>query len=126
MMKMRTVTLGVATVGLITCAPGLNAGGKLALKVTPAVAMAPAYVVATVTVERDVENRQLEVAAESETFFRSSLITLDGERAPRTNQITWRDMPGGEYAVTAVLHGSGGQRAIAQRSVVVISSLSDR
>ena len=125
-MKWRLLTLGVATVGLMTGTPGLNAGGKLGLKVTPAIGMAPAYVVATVTVERDAENRQLEVAAESETFFRSSVIALDGDKAPRTSQITWRDMPGGEYAVVAVLYGSGGQRAIVQRTVLITPSLGDR
>ena len=125
-MRMRFASLALSVAGLLISAPGLNAGHKLALKVTPAIGMAPAYVVATITVEHDADNRQLEVAAESPDFYRSSVITLDGDRAPRTNQFTWRDMPGGEYTVVAVLYGNDGQRAIAQRSVLITPSAGDR
>jgi len=46
----------------------------------------------------DVDNRSLEVTAESGEYFRSSLIQLDGKEAPRT--IAWSSrLPGGDYQV---------------------------
>src|SRR5262245_27026322 len=124
-MGLRFATLAMAVCGLLTYTPGLNAGNKLALNVSPSIGWAPAQVVATITVERDAANRQLEVAAESDAFYRSSLITLDGDRAPRMNQITWRDMPVGSYTIVAVLYGSDGQLASARRSVIIERSGGD-
>jgi hypothetical protein len=126
MIGIRRASLVMAVVSLLIHGPGLNAGSKLTLRVSPAISMAPAFVIATITVERDADNRQLEVAADSANFFRSSLIALDGDRAPRTNQITWRDMPGGEYAVIAVLYGTDGQRATVRQSVLIAPSARDR
>jgi hypothetical protein len=122
----RIAWLTSAVAGLLLTASGLNASSKLTMSVSPTIGTAPAYVIATVTVERDADNRELEVAAESANFFRSSLISLDGERAPRTNQIAWKDLPGGEYAVVAVLYGKDGQRQSVQRSVVITPSSQDR
>jgi hypothetical protein len=126
-MGVRIAALATAVIGLLAAsAPALNAGSRLTLNVSPAIGMAPAFVVATITVERDTDNRAVEVAAESGSFFRSSSITLDGDRAPRTSQVTWRDMPGGEYRVIAVLYGTDGHRASVQRSVLITPSARDR
>jgi hypothetical protein len=125
-MGFRRASLAAAIVGLLLCSPGAHAGSRLLLNVSPAIGAAPAYVVATVTVERDADNRELEVAAESVDFFRSSMIVLDGERAPRTNRVTWRDMPGGNYRIVAVLYGTDGHRATVERSVLITASPVDR
>ena len=46
----------------------------------------PATVRVTAIVERDAQNRAMEVVADSDGFYRSSLIPLEGENAPRTTK----------------------------------------
>jgi hypothetical protein len=121
-MEFRTALRVTSVVGLLLLSSGANAGSRLLLNVSPSIGMAPAYVVATITVERDADNRELEVAAESADFYRSSMINLDGDRAPRTNRVTWKDLPGGDYRIVAVLYGADGHRAMVERSVVITPS----
>jgi hypothetical protein len=104
----------------------LNATDKLTLRVSPAISMAPAEVVVTATVERDADNRSLEIAAESPDFFRSSVITLEGDQAPRTTQLHLKNLPGGDYVVVVVLRGSHGDRALERRSLVVMPTAGGR
>jgi len=53
--------------------------------------------------------------------LRSSQVELEGDKAPRTSIFQYRDVPAGEYEVRGVLIGRDGhERAIAQRSVMVL------
>jgi hypothetical protein len=100
-----------------------SGGEQLRIAVSPAVSFAPSRVDIRARVVPDAENRALEVIAESEDFYRSSLITLEGENAPATIMFAFRGLPGGEYVVSGILTDSGGrQRAIARRQVTVLSS----
>jgi hypothetical protein len=106
-------------------AAGAAAGATepLSLQVSPAVSFAPANLVIRTTVEPNVENRGMEVVAESAEFYRSSMIGLEGERAPKTTRFEFRSLPPGEYEVTATVIGLGGRRrAIAHAQVNVIES----
>src|SRR5262245_26747180 len=80
--------LGLGLVGiLMVAATGpAGAGERMIMKVTPAVAFAPANLIVRATVEADADNRGITVIAESEDFYRSSEIQLDGDRAPRTSR----------------------------------------
>ena len=60
------------------------------------------------------ENRTLRVEIESEDYFRSSEIQLDGATAPMSHFIDWKQMPPGMYAMTATLIGPEGTRATRQ------------
>jgi hypothetical protein len=104
----------------------VKAGNKLALRQSQTVASAPAEVVVTATVERDADNRALEVAAESGDFFRSSLIALEGDQAPRTTQLRFKNLPSGEYVVVVVLHGRHGERTFERRTLIVMPSVGAR
>ncbi|HZP48639.1 MAG TPA: hypothetical protein VFB07_08895 [Vicinamibacterales bacterium] len=65
----------------------------------------------------------MEIVAESEDFYRSSEIQLDGDSAPRTTQFEFRSLPPGTYEVRAVLYGAGGDaRAEVRQQVNVIAS----
>ncbi len=80
------------------------------------VAPAPAQLQVLATIEAHIDNRELEVVAQSPTFYRSSTITLDGDRAPRLNEFRFRNLPSGQYEVTAILIGSQGRaRAVQSR-----------
>ena len=71
--------VGLALVGilLVAATSPTGAGERMILKVTPAVAFAPANLVVRAIVESDADNRAIAVVAESEDFYRSSEIQLD-------------------------------------------------
>ena len=110
------------TATLILCALPAGAGEKLTIRVSPAVAFAPANLIVRATVLADPDNRAIEVVAESPDFYRSSEVELDGDKAPRTNVFEFRSLPPGGYQVSAVLMGSQGQRAIVSSRVNIMSS----
>lgn len=96
---------------------------RLTVRVSPAVSFAPANLIVRATIEADAQNRAVEIVAESEDFYRSSEIELDGEHAPRTNTFEFRSLPGGRYDVKATLIGADGQpRAFARQQVNVLAS----
>jgi hypothetical protein len=52
---------------------------------------------------------------------------LDGDQSPKTTELQFSNLPGGEYKVTAVvIDALGHQRAIAHQSATVISVLGGR
>jgi len=101
-MKVRAVLFGIL---LLTTTPPLGAGERLTLKVSPAVAFAPANLIVRATILADADNRAVEIIAESDDFYRSSEIQLEGEKAARTNMFEFRSLPPGTYEVRASLVG---------------------
>ena len=94
----------------------------MAMKVSPEVAFAPADLVVRAIIEASPDNRALEVIFDSPDFYRSSLIELEGELAPRTTVFEIRNLPGGRYVVTTRLVGSSGQTRSALRQTVTVMS----
>ena len=106
---------------VILMAAGVGANDRLALRVSPAVAFAPATLRVQTTIESDSANRAIEIIAESDDFYRSSEMQLDGESAPRTTYFQFRSLPTGEYSVRAILKGQGGHElASAERKVNIV------
>ncbi len=93
---------------LLMLAPGARARNKLTLKVYPAVAFAPAHVIVSATIEADAQNRAVEIIAESDDYYRSSEIELDGDSAPRMSRFEFHSLPPGTYHVKGILYGSSG------------------
>ena len=106
----------------------LGAGERLTMKVSPAVAFAPANLIVRATIVADADNRAVEIVAESEDFYRSSTIQLEGDRAARTNTFEFRSLPPGTYEVRAHLLGSNGEQraAVSQQINVIASGAGDR
>jgi len=101
----------------------LGAGERITLKVSPAVAFAPANLVVRATILADADNRAVQIVAESDDFYRSSQIDLEGDRAARTNTFEFRSLPPGTYEVRANLLGADGRsRAMIRQQVNVIAS----
>jgi hypothetical protein len=101
----------------------IDAGDRLALRVSPIVSFAPADVVVRATVEADAANRAVEVVAESANFYRASEIQLDGERAAKTNRFEFRSLPPGVYSIRAtLLDGEGHSRAHVRQELSVMAS----
>lgn len=106
---------------LLGAAP-LNGGELLGVKVSPAVAIAPASLSVRVTLEPHDANRSLEMIVESSDFYRSSWRQLDGTKAPRVSVFEFSHLPAGAYEVTGILGGPGGRRAAASRLMRVMRS----
>jgi len=106
----------------------VGAGERITLKVSPAVAFAPANLVVRATVEADADNRAIEIVAESPDFYRSSEIQLEGDKAARTNTFEFRSLPPGTYEVRAKLLSASGQTraAVRQQVNVIASGAADR
>jgi hypothetical protein len=121
-LKVREICCGLL---LTASASPLGAGEQMAMKVSPEVAFAPADLVVRAIIEASPDNRALEVTFDSPDFYRSSLIELEGERAPRTTVFEIRNLPGGRYVVTTRLVGSSGQTRSALRQTVTVMSPSE-
>jgi hypothetical protein len=104
-MTLKVTLLGIL---LLTAILPLGAKERMTLKVSPAVAFAPANLIVRTMIEAAAENRAVEIVAESTEFYRSSEIQLDGEHAPRTTTFEFRSLPPGDYEVKATLLGSDG------------------
>jgi hypothetical protein len=115
---------GAGLVGILISIAALpvGAGERMTLKVSPAVAFAPANLIVRAFVEADADNRAIAVIAESEDFYRSSEIQLDGDHAPRINTFEFRSLPSGTYHVKALLIGRASEpRATLQQQINVIA-----
>lgn len=100
-MKTRAI-LGALGLLLLLTVP-LRARDRLTIRVSPTISFAPANLIVRTTVVADEANRGIEIVAQSEDFYRSSEIPLDGDRAPRTTTFEFRSLPGGSYDITATL-----------------------
>ena len=119
-MKLRACFLGFLMAA--TTLP-VGAGERMTMKVSPAIAFAPANLVVRATIEADAANRAVEIIAESPDFYRSSEIQLEGDKAARTTTFEFRSLPSGTYEVRAKLIGADGQaRAAVRQQVNVIAS----
>jgi hypothetical protein len=111
---------------LVSSTVRVNATERLTIAVSPVQSFAPTNLTIRVQVQPDGDNRALEVVAESGAYYRSSRIQLDGADAPRTISLEIRNLPGGDYEVRgALIDGSGRERAVARRQVVVLGSSGD-
>lgn len=116
------MSLRLLLVALLVASTGpLAANEQLSMRVSPAVAFAPAYLTMRARIAPDERNRAVLIIAESDAYYRSSEIQLDGERAPRTTLVTFPSVPGGVYQVSATLKGPGGKLlALVQSTVNVV------
>lgn len=87
----------------------LGAERPLVLAVSPVIAFEPSYLRVRASVASSDDNRFIEIIAESDVYYRSSEIQLDGNRAPRTTLVEFRDLPAGTYSVSAIVKGTAGK-----------------
>jgi len=108
---------------MLAAAARADVSERLTMAVSPAHSFAPTTLTVRVHVKPDVENRALEVVAESGDYYRSSRIQIDGNEAPQTIAVELRSLPGGDYEVRAALiDGPGRTRALVRKRVIVIGS----
>jgi hypothetical protein len=124
--KEMLMKIGLLVGGLLVSAgSGLGAGPMFDVHVSPSVSAAPATVRIRVTVAPAADNRAVAIAVDSDDFFRSSEVALEGDRAPRTIFIEYKSLPPGRYEIRGVLVGSRGQQVGVARSGIVVTGIAD-
>jgi hypothetical protein len=103
--------------------PTQGAENALSLRVTPLVATAPAAVSITVTVEPHERNRVLVIEDDSDVYYRSSQVQLEGKNAARTHLLLFRGLPPGEHRVRASVHGTNGFVGVVSTTVMVVGTV---
>jgi len=115
---MRRVLLFVGV--LITAAP-VGGSESLTLKVSPIQSFAPANLYIRLSIEPNANNRVVSIVAESEDYYRSSEVALEGEEGPRTVIVQFRSVPEGQYEIrTAVGNAQGKEMAAARQNINVL------
>jgi hypothetical protein len=94
---------------LLAAALPLEADQAITMTVSPRQSLAPTNLSVRLRIEPDADNRVLQVVADSGGFYRSSEISLDGERSARSAVVEFRDVPSGEYEVYGVLLDAAGR-----------------
>ena len=108
---MKRFFLVTLLLAIVAIAPSLTGSQRVAVRVSPIVAMEPAALTIRATVEPSDENRKLSLTLDSETYSTTSVIPLEGRNASRLNVVEIRDVPSGLYEVRAVLSGASGPLA---------------
>ena len=115
-----------AAIGLLSSlalVQGAVAGNqRLSVRVSPAVAVAPASLTVRAFVEPDEANRALTILVSSPRYERASEVPLDGKQSQRVNVFELRELPPGLYDITATLVGSTGRLARATQVVKIVPS----
>jgi hypothetical protein len=79
----------------------------------------PATVRVTVAVQPDETNRVLVVQADGERMFRSSEVSLEGDKSRRLHTLEFKNLPKGSYVLRAEVHSSAKMRGAAEELLVV-------
>lgn len=119
--SMRAKVFAVALI--LWSGQSVNAREPLTMVVSPVQSFAPTDLTVRIHVEPDADNRLLEVVAESDEYYSSSRVQLEGADAPRTILLSIHHLPGGDYDVQSTLFsGTGHQRGAVSKQVIVLKS----
>ena len=99
-MRTAIVIIGLVVLGALSV-PQSPAKEIVEIKVHGYYFAAPATVPITVAVEPGANNRMLVVEVDSEDYFRSSGVELDGEKEKRLHSVEFKSLPAGEYTLRA-------------------------
>jgi len=81
---------------------------------------APATVWITIVVEPDEANRTLRVEMDGERMFRASALKLEGASEKRLHEIQFKDVPAGQYRLSATVLSAVEVRGTARQNLNVV------
>jgi len=94
---------------------------ELTLRMTPRIVSAPGYLRSLIRVSPNNANRVLRVEIDSDNYYRSSDIPLEGASAPMSHFVDWKQVPAGNYdLIVSVLGTSGDARAVRRLNFQVV------
>lgn len=120
-MRTRSALVLIAATAILSLAHGSAADDRLRIDVSPRISQAPAQVRIRATVTPSAQNRALRVVADSGDFFRSSVLTLDGADAAPVTEMSFKNLPGGEYEVTVTLLDAQGHATTVDRRTIMVT-----
>ncbi len=115
-MRTIAVVFGLALLATAT----IGGDERLKIHVSNSTKLAPAEILIQAIVEPESDNAALEVIAESEDFYRSSTLSLDGTHAPRVSSVCFRQMPAGFYEVIVRVLTTNGHEVARARDALTI------
>jgi hypothetical protein len=120
-LKCRFIALSIAGVLLVGAAGSIvgDADDIVEIRLRGRYYAEPATVQITIAVQPDAVNRALRVEAESELMFRSSEITLDGALEKRIHTLEFKNLPAGNYTLSAQVYSRREMRAVATQRLTV-------
>jgi hypothetical protein len=125
--EIEPMRLALLLAGLFVATMPITGTESLKMSVSPAQSLAPAYLRVRLTVEPNAVNRTIAVVTESDDYFRSSELPLEGEQGPRTIFFEFRGVPSGEYQIRGLVGDAKGHEvASVQQNVNVIASGMER
>jgi len=120
-----TVALAVARARAAAVAPADNPGDELTLRMTPRFVSAPGYLRSLIRVAPNADNRMLRVEIDSDAYYRSSDIELDGASAPMSHFMDWKEVPAGKYDLIVTVMGPSGPRVVRRLNFQVLGVTSE-
>jgi hypothetical protein len=118
---LRTI-IGIAVIIAAFCVFGaatVPAKDVVAIRMPGRYYSEPATVRIMIAVEPNADNRKLLVEADGESYFRSSELTLDGDKGQRLHTVEFRNLPAGEYYIRAAVLSNADVRGTAQQVLTV-------
>ena len=120
-MRLRNTVLWFAMLTALSVASSGATEGRLRIEVSPRLSTAPSVVRIRAIVTPDAATRALQIVAESGSYYRSSMVPLDGANAAAVTEMTLKNLPGGDYDVVVVLVDVDGRRVFDRRRITVTS-----
>jgi hypothetical protein len=120
-MRPGNIVLFVLIIIALSAASGSATDNRLRIEVSPRVSAAPAVVTIRAIVAPDSANRALHIVVESRSYYRSSMVPLDGANAAAITETKLKNLPGGDYEVTVALVDAAGKRTVDRRELSVTS-----
>ena len=97
----------------------------LALILPRRIVPAPGYMRSVIRVTPSTENRALRVEIDSDDYFRSTEIQLDGASAPMSHFMDWKEVPAGKYDLIVTVMGPSGPRVVRRLNFQVLGVTSE-
>ena len=124
-MRTMIVTAVILVLGALST-PQSPAKELVEIKVRGYYFAAPATVPMVVAVEPAARNRMLVVEADSDDYFRSSAIELEGENEKRLHTVEFKSLPAGTYEIRARVMSKNGVLGTAVEGLVVTGITPER
>ena len=124
-MRLGNIILAFAIMAVLSVASGDAAESRLRIEVSPRISSAPAVVRIRAIVTPDAANRALHIVVDSGSYYRSSMVYLDGANVAAVTETTLKNLPGGDYEVSVALLEADGRRTVDKREVMVASALAN-
>lgn len=86
------------------CLLAVKADQVVRLRVDPMVALAPSDLRMVIYAETNEHNVAIRLICDGSHYYSSSEYPIHPERDPATRTVWYRDLPGGDYTVTAILY----------------------